>query len=73
MSLTLIHSHERLFRIFIIKGLVTIAVSTVALFVVPAWSQKVKWVMREYLFFTLTVMAGATDCLSWPMQSVLVF
>jgi hypothetical protein len=31
-------------RIFILEGLLTIAISTVAFFFVPTWPQKAKWV-----------------------------
>ena len=31
-------------RIFILEGLLTIAMSIVAIFLVPTWPQKVKWV-----------------------------
>ena len=31
-------------RIFILEGLLTIAMSAVAIFLVPTWPQKVKWV-----------------------------
>jgi hypothetical protein len=35
-------------RIFILEGLLTIAVSTVAFFFVPTWPQKAKWVFRAF-------------------------
>jgi hypothetical protein len=41
---TLFRPHETLVRIFILEGLLTIAISAVATFLVPAWPQKAKWV-----------------------------